>query len=693
MPNVSYARIDKITKKLSRSVIPDGGNYFEKTYEELRTLIENDGLVPGAKYVLNDYVTKYRQPYTDVIKTADIQQGDKTTPISDKYERLVLTAVSENQFNLLCSSLDYPQDIVYYDFFDNVVEKAVTAQTLSFYKSDGETKGAWNGKYGKDGYILFGYKGTPLETGVNRLSSYKYDIVKSPGYLKNVLENGIGKAYRIDVSVPAPTLIAGNDYNPNSENTLDVPSNNAEIEQKIQGAIGAFNETVRGSVVFTCDVGSSDRIVTIYLQDWSNFYKLSDPSIRLYTNFNSDDSVNMGNNNANARLKKESNSFNDNNNAYWGDFRHGYLSFKVSGKIAIEVNTAVGLQLAGVFFDTPRDITTNRPGFIQRRIDTKFRLDVPQDWRTMLWARFKASANEWKSGSVTRRSIYQSGNYLYMAVKAGTPTSATDANFFVPIARVNEYKWSKGFNLTGLTYNTTDYAERYTFNQSASLVVKTPTKASTACCEDIIVESPTQRDDASTRGLHNNTFMYSYNDSDPGFIQDSRILRTRLGHGSNGNTLYSGFGIYPFYDNDFGSNFNNNTLGCYVFNNKIGANFSNNFTGVDYPHFNDNNILSSGCSNNLFASYYTYNTWLGNISFSIFIGSGGSHFLCGGSYFTFGNSQNRIAVEFGVQSKNIHEISDLAMKQYPIRITKRADGTVIAFYYDNYNNQVSIIIP
>jgi hypothetical protein len=87
----------------------------QKTYDELKLIITNDKLVPGTQYVLTDYATKYQQPDTLAIKTMNI-------------EKLVLTAISTNTFDIRCSSLTYPKDIIYYDFDMNVCEDNTTSR-------------------------------------------------------------------------------------------------------------------------------------------------------------------------------------------------------------------------------------------------------------------------------------------------------------------------------------------------------------------------------------------------------------------------------------------------------------------------------------------------------------------------------------------------------------------------------------
>lgn len=106
--------------KIDKTLIPDdiGGlqNFQEEhTYAELAALIAEKKLVPGMQYVLMDYQTKYRQPYTNAIKTSTV-------------EKLVLTAIDETYFAPECSSLSYPQDIVTYDFNMNKCEDNSTTR-------------------------------------------------------------------------------------------------------------------------------------------------------------------------------------------------------------------------------------------------------------------------------------------------------------------------------------------------------------------------------------------------------------------------------------------------------------------------------------------------------------------------------------------------------------------------------------
>lgn len=86
----------------------------EVTYNQLETLISEKRLEPGIQYLLGNYKTKYLQPVSEVIKE------------SDYVERLILTATSSDTLSPIASSLDFPDDIIYYDFKNNICEDNIT---------------------------------------------------------------------------------------------------------------------------------------------------------------------------------------------------------------------------------------------------------------------------------------------------------------------------------------------------------------------------------------------------------------------------------------------------------------------------------------------------------------------------------------------------------------------------------------
>lgn len=98
-----------------QSQMADITKFNRKTYEELKTLKDNNQLQEGKKYLLTDYRTKYQQPTTNVIKEMEV-------------EELILTASSKNTFEPIVFSTKYPSDTIWYDFDNNVCEDNVTAR-------------------------------------------------------------------------------------------------------------------------------------------------------------------------------------------------------------------------------------------------------------------------------------------------------------------------------------------------------------------------------------------------------------------------------------------------------------------------------------------------------------------------------------------------------------------------------------
>jgi len=138
--------VDAMARSLEELSVRSGGgdveSYFERTYEEIKALKDAGKLIPGAKYCITNYVTKYLQPYTWKVKFADIPHigfdGDYPTSDDDarvatRYEMLVVTATSSTTFAPICSSRGFPEDIVYYDFDDDTIEIRTAMSTYGDY--------------------------------------------------------------------------------------------------------------------------------------------------------------------------------------------------------------------------------------------------------------------------------------------------------------------------------------------------------------------------------------------------------------------------------------------------------------------------------------------------------------------------------------------------------------------------------
>lgn len=104
-----------------------GGALVLRTYAELATLKSTATLQPGMQYLLTDYATKYQQPGSLKLKIGSYDLvGITPEQITEMTEPLVLRAISPTDFDVICSSPKYPNDIIYYDFDSNVCEDEIT---------------------------------------------------------------------------------------------------------------------------------------------------------------------------------------------------------------------------------------------------------------------------------------------------------------------------------------------------------------------------------------------------------------------------------------------------------------------------------------------------------------------------------------------------------------------------------------
>lgn len=117
LDNKANVELTNVTNQAFKSKADSAGVGKEKiisaTYAELQKFVNEQSLIPGQKYLLSDYRTVYQQPITNVIKTSAPEQ-------------LLLTALDTAHFAPECNSLNYPQDIVTYDFNMNICEDDTT---------------------------------------------------------------------------------------------------------------------------------------------------------------------------------------------------------------------------------------------------------------------------------------------------------------------------------------------------------------------------------------------------------------------------------------------------------------------------------------------------------------------------------------------------------------------------------------
>ena len=87
--------------------------YFEKTYSELSALSQSADLVPGATYLITDYQTIHL-----ILNTTDINTGT--------VEPLLVKALSPTEIDKRATSTLFPDDIIEYDFANNLAEDNAT---------------------------------------------------------------------------------------------------------------------------------------------------------------------------------------------------------------------------------------------------------------------------------------------------------------------------------------------------------------------------------------------------------------------------------------------------------------------------------------------------------------------------------------------------------------------------------------
>ncbi len=88
------------------------------TYSALKTLVDTSALVVGQRYIINDYQTVHNIPNTSIPTwDGDNYQYNWSAPAVNtaEVEPLLVTALKVNQLASECYSLEFPQDIIYYD--------------------------------------------------------------------------------------------------------------------------------------------------------------------------------------------------------------------------------------------------------------------------------------------------------------------------------------------------------------------------------------------------------------------------------------------------------------------------------------------------------------------------------------------------------------------------------------------------
>lgn len=86
------------------------------TYAALQALVSATSLTPGAKYLISDYKTTHEIPNTSVIHNGAT-------------EAIIVRAKTTSSFEKEATSSVYTNDLLHYDFTDNLAEDGTTPRT------------------------------------------------------------------------------------------------------------------------------------------------------------------------------------------------------------------------------------------------------------------------------------------------------------------------------------------------------------------------------------------------------------------------------------------------------------------------------------------------------------------------------------------------------------------------------------
>jgi hypothetical protein len=100
-----------------------GGGVVSSTFNSLKVLVSSNSLVPGQEYSFS-FQTKYQQLVSNAIKTGTS-------------ETIIIKASSLNSFDRVARSADHPEDIIWFDFTDQLCEDGSTPrQGKIIYRND-----------------------------------------------------------------------------------------------------------------------------------------------------------------------------------------------------------------------------------------------------------------------------------------------------------------------------------------------------------------------------------------------------------------------------------------------------------------------------------------------------------------------------------------------------------------------------
>jgi parallel beta-helix repeat protein len=212
-------------------------------------------------------------------------------------------------------------------FFDPATpEEPAGASSASYLGIDKTTDGRWNGKYGKDGYILIGYGATPPSSGdIAIVPKYEHDIVKQPEYVQSI----DGRAYRLNDAATIRVKPGTRNGNPH---ILDIPAGSG-LTDKIEAFVGEGDANPGN--------GDRRRLFTFHLNDDQEHiftvYSTNDMNWKYYG------IQDLGGQYLVPRFRGIDKAFGDTST---------YISFRVKGSFVFELDGDALEGVQGMFFDT-----------------------------------------------------------------------------------------------------------------------------------------------------------------------------------------------------------------------------------------------------------------------------------------------------------------------------------------------------
>ena len=218
------------------------------------------------------------------------------------------------------------------------IPPVLSDSVVEYVSTDGGTQGYWNGKYGYDGYVLFGYEADlnaiDQENGSN-IQKDSANAVKMPSYV-NSYTIQCGKNDGDGVYV-----YPGDQY---YDYVLEQPAGRPDLKDKVRAVLGGW--TPDGNTGAQYNYWWSNRNLTFILNDEEEHY------FTFYLSGAAGENANIFyagvtfyDLNNNVLLKKDGNSFD------WGEGNNCYVTFKVKGSFRMHYDVTIGLNgIAGVFF-------------------------------------------------------------------------------------------------------------------------------------------------------------------------------------------------------------------------------------------------------------------------------------------------------------------------------------------------------